>query len=317
MSDDELYTKIAAEMGVASGGASSHGYHSIAEYLSCPKKYQYGKVRQLKKPVSAVPDYFAVGQLLHAGRAMFLYWGSAGTPEVQEAVRRSIVKAAEESPLPIRDSAVKQALRYMEEYAEHWSVRPKPRTLATEYLLDAPVFAERFTARLDDVSFYSEASGALAIGECKSTSGDISACIEQYKLHPQPIIQQYLWKAAANGEAVHGAVTGTVLDVIQKGWGGAPCKFARVFLQWDQELVKKVALFLAEKAAVARRIGWDDEVDRNFHSCTEMAGTARIACTYRPLCMEGRDAATQFITEDGVYLTAHAPSDEKRKMPWE
>lgn len=316
MSDEDIL-HIHTEMGDATGGASSHGYHSIADFLLCPKEYQYAKVRKLKKPVSAVPAALAVGQLFHAGRATFLYWGSTGSEDVRRACLASIVKAAEASPLPIRDTDVKQAQRYMEQYAEHWSTRAKPRTVATEYLLDAPVFAERFTARLDDASFYAEADGALAIGECKTTSADIEAVINQYKLHPQPVMQQWLWKVAGNGEAVHGAVAGTVLDIVQKGWGEAPCKFARVCMRWDEALLKKVAMFIAEKAVQARRMKWDDDAERNYAACTRAGGTTRVACAYRPLCMEGQDAATQFVTEDGVYLSAHVPTEEKRKMPWE
>ena len=51
------------------GGASTHGYHAIESYLVCPKEYQYDKVRKIRQPAAGTPDPFAIGSMLHAGRA--------------------------------------------------------------------------------------------------------------------------------------------------------------------------------------------------------------------------------------------------------
>ena len=51
------------------GGASGMGWSEIAAFLRCPREYQLSKVIGVVKPKQATPDYFAVGTMVHAGRA--------------------------------------------------------------------------------------------------------------------------------------------------------------------------------------------------------------------------------------------------------
>jgi hypothetical protein len=107
-----------------------------------------------------------------------------------------------------------------------------------------------------------------------------------------------------------------MLDVVKKGLGEKKCEFDRRFLSWDEGVLKQLETYLIEAKRKANSIAWDDEVPRHFAHCTEMAGTARIACTYRELCMEGRGAALQYLTSEGVYLHKYEPAEGKEKMPW-
>ena len=322
MSDEEA-EKLIAEMGA--GGVTSDGYHSFHDYLRCPKKHQYVKVRKIREPRSVIAPAFAVGIMVHAGRATWLGSQSSLDSDVIKAVHAAIDKAASETPLPTTPLVIKDAHRYMTEYIDYWSMRETPRTVATEMLVEhtwpggraaGPV---KGTARLDDISFYPEAGKALCIGEAKTTSGSIESCVKKYKLHPQPMFQRILYSKAANGEACYGTVAGTILDVIQKGLGGKPCQFDRRFIPLSDKVLAAAEAYLVREKWAANELEWDDDVaaPRHFAHCTETIGMMLVTCAYQPLCMQGRDAALQFVTEDGQYLHKHVPAERKEVMPWE
>lgn len=316
MSDIE-YDQLITEMG--EGGVSKHGYHSFHDFLQCPKKYQYSKVRGLRKPQRAVPDYFATGTMCHGGRAVFLAAGSRLDTDVVNAVLAAVQKAADDSPLPVSDKARKDAARWMTEYMDHYGTQRAPRSIATEYLVECHFNHKGqnvpLTARLDDVSFYDELRGALAIGEAKTTSASVDACVNQYRLHPQPVLQQVLYNHAPNGSAVFGPVVGTILDVMVKGYNGKKCQFARVPLEWPGRIQQEMREWLVARKAQAQLMQWDDQAERHFARCTDMHGSMRVTCDYRPLCLDGRDAATQYVTKEGSYLHMHEGTE--RMKPWE
>lgn len=302
------------------GGPSGLGYSEIESYLRCPKEYQYEKIRGISRPTSSSPDYFAVGSFVHAGRARWFANKQRTDDETWQQIRADVQKTRESLPLPCSDDAERDALRYLQEYVDHWSVRPKPNIAAVEHLLGPVSLGDvsephlQRTARLDDFGFYPEAGG-MAIGECKTTAAPISDCVNQYTLHGQPVLQKILWDLAPQGKDTYGEVRGTVLDVIQKGYGGRRCQFARIFIEiqprvqswWHAELTKA----LQQKAAMK----YHSVVERRITSCTRLAGKARVACQFRDLCQHGESAAVQYVM-DGRGLHEWQGSDTDPN-PWD
>ena len=312
-------TTIHPTLGDATGGASAAGYHNIESYLKCPKRYQFDKVRGVRLPMSGTPTYFAVGAMVHAGRAAWFTSGF-GTDEATLAhmhAEMDRVMAAYELPVP--ESAREEARRYIGEYVEHYAGRAHPKVIGAEYTLGPADVGdgEVRTARLDDIAFYPEMNGRLCVGEFKTTSTDIATTVLQYKLHGQPILQAMLWRAAMQGAAMHGDVTGVMLDVMQKGYKGKRCQFARVFVEVTEHSRQWMSKLLARSIRDARAVTWDSDVERRVTSCTEMSGSRRVMCPYQPLCQHGRDAALEFVTADGARLTDFEPGEGRERMPWE
>ena len=299
------------------GGPSGLGWSEMAP-LRCSKEYQYGNVRGIYKPTAESPEALAAGSFVHAGRARWFAQKQATDAETWKLMVADVDKAREELPLPTTDAVVRDALRWLQEYVDHWSVRHKPSIVAVEHML-GPVQlrgdATARTARLDDFGFY-EQSGGLAIGECKTTTS-IQNCITEYTLHGQITMQQLLWRKAPQGEAMYGPVKGVVLDIVEKGYAGKKCNFARVFMPANERVLAWGEEALAAQLEKRAAITWDSEEPRNFHACTRLVGKSRIACPFQNLCMYGRDAATEFALRDGRQLTEHTPEPGKEKMPWE
>jgi PD-(D/E)XK nuclease superfamily len=300
------------------GGPSGQGYSEVEAYLRCPKEYQYAKVRGIGKPQSQTPDYFAVGTFLHAGRARWFASKFATSAEVWQQMRDDVSKTRSELPLPCSDAAESTALRYLQEYVDHWGVRPLPKPVAVEHLL-GPTKLEQHerTARLDDFGFYPEAGGKLAIGELKTTSAPISDVANQYTLHGQPLLQRILWDSAPQGAATFGSVAGMVLDVVQKGYGGKRCTFGRLFVEMDDRPLAWYKAALARALAEKELLTWNSEPERRITSCTRLIGKARVACEFRDMCQSGRAGAIGFVTADGAQLADFQPSPGKEAMPWD
>lgn len=304
-------------------GPSSAGWHKIQSFLECPKKYQFSQVRGIYAPTAETPDYFAIGQLFHVAKAHWFARHFADDEGTRAAIRTRVAKAADKAKLPISAKAQQQALRYFEEYVHHWKMRPKPKVLAAEYDIGPAPIAPHLTgtqatwrtARLDDVSYYEESGGRLAIGESKTTSGSINDCINEYTLHGQPMLQLLLWKTAPQGEAMHGPVSGVVLDVIKKGYS-EPSKFSRVWLPINNDALAWYAKTLHHAVLHAASMHWDNDVPRNITSCTRMAGRARVACEFRELCMHGRSAAVRYLLPGGKSLSKWVPDEDHTVPPW-
>lgn len=301
------------------GGPSGLGWSELAPLSQCEKEFQLAQVRQIYKPTSQSPDYFAEGSFVHAGRARWFAEKQSTSAETWQLVVKDVDRLRESLPLPCSDTAVRNALRYLTEYIEHYSVRPKPNIAAVEHLL-GPFQLEgdssERTARLDDWGFYPEVGGALAIGECKTTSS-LTDTLNEYTLHGQPVLQRLLWDIAPQGAATYGAAKAHVLDVIQKGYGGKKCEFLRVpmiipdrVLTWGKATIVKLLKRRAE-------IGWNTETDRRLSACTRPAGRARVACQFQNLCMYGKDAALDFAFRDGTSLADFQPSEGRDTAPWD
>jgi hypothetical protein len=305
------------------GGPTEAGWHAAEAGIWCMKEGQYRYIRGIKTPQLQTPDHFVVGKMLHAGRAAWFSRKFKTDAETHAFVKDEALAGAEEKKMQVSEAAKANAFRYLEEYIDWWSTRPKPQPVAAEYLVGpAPLepgdpFPLFRTARLDDVSYYPESMGRLAIGECKTTSASIDECISQYTLHGQPLLQYVLWGTSQQGAATHGPVKGVVLDIIKKGYGKERSKFARHFVEitpiavaW---YVKNMRAFLRRFASV----DWNTDAERNIQACTRLVGKARSACDYRDICMRGKAAAGNYVFKDGSSVAQWKPSDGKDSPPWE
>lgn len=303
------------------GGPSGLGFSEVESYLRCPKEYQYDKVRGIHRPTAQSPDYFAVGSFLHAGRARWLAEKQSTSAEVWDLIKTDVQKTREGLDLPCSDDAERIALRYIQEYIDHWSVRPKPDIVAVEHMLgptrlDEGRATER-TARLDDFGFYPEAQG-LAIGECKTTSAAISDVANQYTLHGQPTLQKILWDMAPQGAATYGPVKGMVLDVVQKGYGGKRCQFARLFVPIPERTAEWYKKELTNALFYKDTMTWNTDAERRITSCTRLVGRGRVACPYRELCLYGKSASLEYAFKDGRQLTEWQPTEPNELVnPWD
>lgn len=312
-----------APVNVGAGGPTDAGWHSMADGIGCPKEGQYKHVRGVHLPLLQTPDHFAIGGMLHAGRATWFGAKFATDAATVEACRAACLKASEDHKLPVSQDAKDKALRYLDEYISFWSTRPRPQPVAAEYMVGpAPLqpgdqFPLWRTARLDDVSYYPEALNGLCIGEAKTTSGSIQDCIAQYTLHGQPLLQFVLWKNSNQGEKLHGPLKGVMLDIIKKGYGKEKSQFARHFVQvTDVTLawyVKNMRRQLREYAAM----DWNTDAERNIQYCTRIIGKSRAVCEYRDLCMHGRNAASKYVLRDGSSMATWKPSPGQETPPWE
>lgn len=302
------------------GGASGLGFSELKSFIECPKSYQYGEVRKIHRPTSSTPDHFAVGAMVHAGRARWFAEKQGLEAATWDKIRADIAKCREEFALPVSESAERDALRYIQEYIDHYSVQPKPNIVAVEHMLGPFKLGEadgtERTARLDDFGFYHEAGG-MAIGECKTSSAPISDAINQYTLHGQPVLQKILWDIAHQGAATYGPVKGVVMDIIQKGYAGRRCNFARIFLPIEERVQKWWHEGLLKLLAGRAKVTWNSDEERRISSCTRLEGKARIACQFRELCMYGKSASLEYAFKSGDLLTEWQPSEGKETAPWD
>jgi hypothetical protein len=307
---------------VGETGVTSAGWHAAEAGIWCEKEGQLKFIRGVRLPQMQVPDHFVVGKMLHAGRAAWFARRFDTAESTFGHCKDEALKGAEENKMPVSEEAKRAAFKYLDEYITHWSSRPNPRPVAVEYLLGpAPLeagdpFPLHRTARLDDVGYYPEAMGALAIGELKTTSDSIEACAEQYTLHGQPLLQNRLWKMAAQGEAMHGPVKGMVLDIFKKGYGKERSKMDRRFVE-----ITPVAMewYVREMRRYLRRFAaydWNSDAPRNISACTRLVGKGRSPCEYRDLCLHGKSAAGNYVDREGNALNLWQPSEGKETPPW-
>jgi hypothetical protein len=304
------------------GGPTEAGWHAIEMFLRCPKAYQYGPIRGIRKPLTQTPDHFAVGTLFHAMRARWFALKFASDKKAWRAILDTVKEAKSENDLPVSTDAEQRALQLMQLYMAHWLKLPRPEPVAAEYKVGPaplqpgdPFFLFR-TARLDDVSRYPEAGGALAIGESKTTSTSINDTVRQYELHGQPLLQLALWRMCPNGEAKFGPVAGFVLDVSKKPYGNDKAAFGRVFVPVRPETIDWFIQSMRGYLRAAAAVDWDTEVPRNPQGCTFQAGRMRVDCDFKSLCRFGKSATIEYVQRGGQSLKAHKPLPGKEKMPW-
>lgn len=304
-------------------GASEAGWHKLVAGLRCLKEYQFAHVRGIRRPESHTPDYFAIGSMLHAGKARWFARNFATDVKTWASMQEAMLQECEKQKLPVSSQARARGERYMDEYVQHWSRQPLPTPVATEYLLGPtplnpgdPKELHR-TARLDDVSKYPEALYGLCIGETKTTSGTVNDCIKQYSLHGQPSMQMLLWKMDPLGERRFGPIVGVILDVVRKGEPGKRSSFHREFIPVSPFVQSWLGASLRGYLKAMAAIDWDSDAPRNIAMCTRMEGRARVGCDFQDLCLRGPSGTTKYVLQDGSSLQKHKPESGKERMPWE
>lgn len=296
-------------------GPSRHGWHSgDQELFRCEQEFVFKHLRRIEKAgIRETPRAKAIGLMFHAGRAR---WFSNNFSDNWQSIYQAVTIEAAKQPLPIPLGAEQEALNILQQYIAHYSKLPKPKVLAAE-LEVGPIItldgsSELHTNRLDDLSLYPDFANAEAIGEAKTTSSKPSAVYAHYNANHGQLLKQMLvvTKAIANGTLkVVKAPIGIVLDVVQKGYGGAKCSFERFLitiepyqLEWfarDLERVRqrRRELELAEGPAGANTY---PPARRNPTACRRLVsgdGGQFIAvdCEMLSLCKFGRSAATEYV----------------------
>lgn len=291
--------------------------------MGCMKEYQFESIRHIYKPTNVTPDHFAIGSMLHAGKARWFakrfLMDEATWVSIQDAMRDEM----EREKLPVTKRALQMGERYMKEYMVFWSKRPKPKPIACELKLGPtplehgdPFFMWR-TARLDDVSYYPDVLNKLCLGETKTTSAPFTTVIEKYTMHPQILLQMLLWKMDPGGEAKYGPILGVMLDIIKKGYGEEASAFQRHFIPLPPYAMTWFPRTLKGYLRAQSAIDWDADAPRNPMRCTRMEGRSLISCTYRELCLAGRNASTLYVMGKGQSLLSHKPEPGKMRQPWE
>ncbi|MBU6430536.1 MAG: PD-(D/E)XK nuclease family protein, partial [Cyanobacteria bacterium REEB65] len=286
------------------------------------KRYQYQEVRKILTPATQTPPHFAIGLIFAAMRREWFGLKFESDAKAWEHLKRAAQEEAELQRLPINHKDEAFALAFFGQYIDFWLKRPRPKPLATELKLGPVTLRDEDpkehtrTAKLDDLSYYPEAGGALCIGEAKTTSGDPSGVIRQYEFHVQPLLYNCLYKRSKRGERKFGKVAGVVLDIACKPYENKKPTFARAFVEIRPEVLTSFAESTAYYVSVAKQIGWDTPVMRAYH-CTEMQGRARVDCPYKSMCRFGKAGAGHYVMQDGTSLLKYKPVPGAMCMPWE
>lgn len=286
-------------------GASPSGWHSIADAVRCPKEYELRHVYGVRRPSVQTPDALGVGNLFHQGRAKWFIDGFPTGSSYWRELQDYIYEAALNFDLPVRDEAITNTLKYLDQYCTYWSARVKPRVKAVEHDISGPLipgFPDR-TARLDDVSEYAEANWGLCIGELKTTSVSVKDVVEEYTVHGQTIGQSLIWETAKEGQDKFGPVEFIMLDIVVKGYGKEKCQFGRQPIRITPFMKNWYIKMLHVALATADALKQGDLVaGRNITACTRIIGRYRVACEFRDLCQRGKSAAVGYVTRDGSSL---------------
>lgn len=287
-------------IGDTKDGPSIAGFHKIVDFMRCPQEYKFRHVLQIKPKNQEDKVAFAVGTLTHVGRAT--WFGSQFKCSI-DAVLESITDNVAKSGNPIKIKAEREAKRLISAYVEHWRSKPLPLCRAVEYDIGPapmrpsdPFFLYR-TARFDDLSIYPDALNKLCIGDLKTTSDSISACVNEYRQHGQFILYSILYKMAKEGQQVFGPSHGIMLDICTKD---AVPKFHR-------ELI--IVTPFQEQWYVASMSGWlraaaqvtaETPTPRNVTQCSRAASRkGSYLCDFHQLCHYGGSHNNQYLTHDG------------------
>lgn len=291
-------------------GPSRYGWHTgDEEVLRCLKEYQLHqkyKVERVEEQKAALN----VGTLFHAGRARWFTQGFTDDPETWDSIIEAVRAESENLPHPVPPKDEGFALAIIRQYMDWWKTRPKPIPLATEKTLGPVELSddgELHTVRLDDISDY---GGYVALGEGKTTSGPISGVIAHYERNGGQLLKQMAVYVAC-GEP-YGSVSGVMLDVARKGYGGKPCDFERHFVSITQQQIDSMVESLRWARAMRKRIDAGEPAPRSWQ-CNRVAGGVVVACPYVDLCKFGYAAAASY-TVNGQPMSEW--QGEPGEEPW-
>lgn len=310
---------------IGDSGPTQFGNHQSMVYAGCAKEYQFSYVRQIHHTQSQTPDALAIGSMVHAGRARWFTCGFGANAETWDKVVQAVDEEITKFELPISKEARQKALDILEQFIRHWASKPLPTPIATEHLLGPAPFEDGDptplwrTSKPDDISRYHEGGNELWLGDLKTTSGDIAACVREYELHGQFLQMMALYKTAPQGEKLLGSAAGIMLDIVQKPpYGGeGDCKFARHAVVITDHALKWFIKNIKPTIRGMANVTWESDEHRNLTRCTRMVGRYRADCPYKPLCRFGKSAAGEYVfgKEDKNLLTFQ-PTEGKSKLPW-
>jgi hypothetical protein len=314
---------LSDEVLIGDSGPTSHGYHAIESFVRCGKEGQLRHIRGIRMPQAETPPHFAIGIIMHAGRKLWFGRGFRTDDAMWQEIKAEAEKECETQKLPVTADSMQKGLRYITEYIEHWSKFPKPRVKAVEHLVgpvavtsDAPDALR--TARLDDVAAYAEAGWGNCIGEAKTTSASCNEVVRTYELHGQPLLQHVLYRLdQQQGAALLGPATGTMLDIIHKGYGKEKSKFMRAFVPVTEFAIQWFAKDMAKVVRRANKMTWNTDARRVTTSCMRAISGRAGGCEFKQLCLHGAAATGKYVMgEEGVSLKSWKPTEERKVPPW-
>jgi len=254
------------------GGASSAGWHSIADAFLCEQSWVFKELRRVRKLVNNRPGPVSTADKEAAHVLLsdyFAHWNRQPKPTV---------KAVEHT---FKADLFKATGRL-------------------------GVFGKR-TARLDDLSIYPEAGNRLAIGEAKTTSEPISKVVTEYgPTHGQILMQACVLKGDPYAQRF-GPISGVVLDVVRKLYNksGGGIRGAECARHFTPHYPHAVSWFGENLRLLASRLATIEEKGsglRNHTACQRPRrsefGTNFYECEYAAACAHGRTAASEYIYID-------------------
>lgn len=319
---------------IPTNGPTPFGWHSGEAGYRCLKEHQLANERKITTPKTETASAHAIGLMVHAGRAR---WFKLNFQVDWASIKDAMQAEAEAQPLPVSIDDQNKALEIVRQYIDYWCTYPSPTVIGAEYLVGpvetTPGSGELHTARLDDVSRYPEAGNGLWLGECKTTSRSPADVIRYYSSNAGQILKQaLLWKHASQGEAMHGPISGIMLEIIKKPSSRSDeCKFIRhpiTVEPWQLEWFVESEQYYREQTKnhiwptpenpfpQKKGITWNSKVPRNPTSCTRMvAGDILVECPFVRLCKHGKDVAGEYMI-DGKFLSQWEPSPGRETAPW-
>lgn len=306
-------------------GPSPHGWHAgDQEMFRCEQEFVFKNLRGIEKAGKReTPRAMAIGLLFHAGRARWFKENFPSDSKGWDSIYDAVREEAEKQPLPIPAGAEQEALNILTQYVAHYGALPKPKVLAAE-LEVGPVItyegsSEVHTNRLDDLSKYPDFAHAEALGEAKTTSGKPNTVYAHYNANHGQLLKQMLVVTSAIKQGkldVVKAPIGIVLDVVQKGYGGAKCGFERFLITIEPYQLEWFARDLDRVRQRRRELEAREDSSRDFPGLATVIPQARrnptacrrlvsgdggqfiaVDCEFLALCKFGRSAAAEYVVK--------------------
>lgn len=252
---------------------SSHGIHKLLTLASCPRKYGYRYVLNLRPPFDGVA--VSKGTAVHAGLEAF-YLGK----DWREAMRKLRGN-------PQFAGVLDNAIAILGNYFQKWK-HEKLHVVSVEREYGIIIEGYLFTRRLDLVY---EKEGFLYVVDHK-TAADPKRRTGQSELDPTLMSQELIGRIACTRE--HGLkYGGALLNLIPTGSGGT---FSRWTLRFPPRMVadmpKSLGRFLKAEANLRASDVSPWEYTQTW-ACYSKYGV----CEYWQLCTQGPEALDQYTVK--------------------